>query len=226
MSLLSPSASCHAATPLPGSRRNFFLGTDTPLTRGHAPIHPSSSATSTGDLTSRLIRVPGRAVTRAPRGESDLKNPHRIGPIRRAKGGRLATTVRPHRAGVRESPFGNALDPSNDTIARRIGRFAHCPGTVNRALASRALSNPGAALRRLCPSRGSSNQWPRFRSHQSRSTIHPSQSQNARRGMAMSRWKAGAVGDAGESYGRRKRPGAAFRAARRRVRYRARWRNA
>lgn len=78
-----------------------------PNTRRHRTQISPSSATPMGDLTSRPVRAPRTTRTgRTPR-EPDLKNPHRIGPIRRAEHPEHFRVPNP-----RESPFGNALDPA------------------------------------------------------------------------------------------------------------------
>ena len=72
------------------------------------------------DLTSRLARAPRTTLTsRAPR-EPDLKNPHRIGPIRRAE--HPATCVSGLRASLRSA---TPSIPRAMFIARWTGRFAH-----------------------------------------------------------------------------------------------------
>ena len=145
MRLLSPSA---VATPLPVNRE----AAGTAPCRGQAPeradrlrLHLSSSATVPNDLRQppdpvRLARIPA-PITRGP----DLKNPHRLGPIRHAKHSRVSFRQRPRSDEANNTSSHRALCASQQHDRNRS--HFHEPDLVR----------PSAALQRLSPSRGSSN---------------------------------------------------------------------
>jgi hypothetical protein len=96
-----------------------------PPKRRTALRYPSSSATPMGDLTSRRIRYDPHGYPHAPRRTRSEESTQDWTDKTCGKSG---TNVR-----LRESPFGNALDPACVFSAGWIGRFAHRNGAKTNA---------------------------------------------------------------------------------------------